>query len=173
MKIFGKLTEVVQLVFRQAGGKEVKLESAIQNGLSTDVTFKLPDAAAASTYSGTLVEASLAQTLTNKTLVDSSTTIVDSTDSTKAIKFDAAGTTGTSTTLTSSQTANRIITLPDVAGTVVTTGDTGTVTSAMIANGTIVDADINAAAIYNNSTSQWVPSSISNDAYLGFLLYFM
>jgi hypothetical protein len=42
--------------------------------------------------------------------------------------------------------ANRVYTLPDVSGTIITTGDTGTVTSTMIANGTIVNDDINAAA---------------------------
>jgi len=42
--------------------------------------------------------------------------------------------------------ANRVYTLPDVTGTIITTGDTGTVTSTMIANDTIVNADINASA---------------------------
>lgn len=45
-----------------------------------------------------------------------------------------------------SLTSNRVYTLPNVSGTLVTTGDTGTVTSTMIADGTIVDVDINAAA---------------------------
>lgn len=94
----------------------------------------------------TLVGTNSTQSLTNKSLVDSSTAIVDATDSTKQIKFDAVGTTATSTTIASSQTANRTITLPDVSGTVITTGDTGTVTSTMIADGTIVNADINASA---------------------------
>ena len=43
-------------------------------------------------------------------------------------------------------TADRIITLPDTTGTVITTGDSGTVTSAMIADLNIVNADINASA---------------------------
>ena len=43
-------------------------------------------------------------------------------------------------------TADRIITLPNVTGTVVTSADSGTVTSTMIADGTIVNADINASA---------------------------
>lgn len=47
---------------------------------------------------------------------------------------------------TTSLTSNRVYTLPNVSGTLVTTGDTGTVTSTMIADGTIVDIDINAAA---------------------------
>lgn len=78
-----------------------------------------------------------AQTLTNKTLQDSTTFIVDNTDATKKVQFDVAGVT-TATT--------RTLTIPNVNGTIVTTGDTGTVTSAMIADGTIVNADINASA---------------------------
>jgi hypothetical protein len=39
-------------------------------------------------------------------------------------------------------TIDRIITLPNITGTVITTGDTGTVTSAMIVDGTIINADI-------------------------------
>lgn len=50
------------------------------------------------------------------------------------------------TVTTTSLTSNRVYTLPNVSGTLVTTGDTGTVTSTMIADGTIVDVDINAAA---------------------------
>lgn len=42
--------------------------------------------------------------------------------------------------------ANRVYTLPNVTGTIITTGDTGTVTSTMIANGTITNDDINASA---------------------------
>lgn len=78
-----------------------------------------------------------AQTLTNKTLQDSTTFIVDSTDATKKVQFDVAGVT-TATT--------RTMTIPNVNGTLITTGDTGTVTSTMIADGTIINADISASA---------------------------
>ena len=78
-----------------------------------------------------------AQTLTNKTLQDSTTFIVDNTDATKKVQFDVAGVT-TATT--------RTMTVPNVNGTLVTTGDTGSVTSTMILDGTIVNADINASA---------------------------
>lgn len=43
-------------------------------------------------------------------------------------------------------TADRVITLPDVSGTIVTTGDTGTVTGAMIADNTITNAKIASGA---------------------------
>ena len=45
-------------------------------------------------------------------------------------------------------TADRVISLPDVTGTLVSTGDSGTVTSGMIADGTIQNSDVsNSAAI--------------------------
>jgi hypothetical protein len=43
-------------------------------------------------------------------------------------------------------TASRVLTAPNVSGTIVTTGDTGSVTSTMISDGTIVNGDINASA---------------------------
>lgn len=100
----------------------------------------LPDA------STTLVGTDNVQTIQNKAFTDSLNAFVDSSDPTKEIKFDAVGTTGTKTTIRSSQTADVVITLPNVTGTVVTSGDTGTVTSTMILNDTIVNADINTAA---------------------------
>ena len=45
-----------------------------------------------------------------------------------------------------SLTASRVLTAPDVSGTIVTTGDTGSVTGTMIANDTIFDTDINSSA---------------------------
>jgi microcystin-dependent protein len=68
-------------------------------------------------------------TLTNKALSDSTTTIVDVSDATKIIKFDAAGTTGTSTTITGSQTSNRVLTLPDATDTLVGKATTDTFTN--------------------------------------------
>jgi hypothetical protein len=106
------------------------------------------------------------QTLTNKSLVDSSTAIVDATDSTKQLKFDAAGTTATSTTLATSQTANRILTLPDTTGTLISSADVGTVTSTMIADGTIVNADISstAAIALSKLATGALPSAITVDS---------
>lgn len=68
-------------------------------------------------------------TLTNKSLSDSTTAIVDVTDSTKKILFDAAGTTATSTTILSSQTTNKILTLPDITDTLVTKTSTDILTN--------------------------------------------
>ena len=51
-------------------------------------------------------------------LVDNQTFIVDATDPTKRLGFNVAGSTGTTTTLSTSQTANRSIGLGDIDGTV-------------------------------------------------------
>jgi len=60
-----------------------------------------------------------------------------------SIEFDGstAGTFKTTLTVTD-PTADRTITFPDIAGTVITTGDTGTITSSMIAPGTLTGGDI-------------------------------
>lgn len=60
-----------------------------------------------------------------------------------SIEFDGstAGTFKTTLTVTD-PTADRTITFPDIAGTVITTGDTGTITSSMIAPGTLTGGDL-------------------------------
>ena len=61
------------------------------------------------------------QTLTNKKLSDSTTTIVDVTDATKAIKFDVAGTTAVTGTIATAFTTAKTVTIPDTTGTVALT----------------------------------------------------
>lgn len=71
------------------------------------ITF--PDA------SGFLVLSGSSGVITNNLLDESSVWFVDHTDITKAFKFDvSAATTGTSVTLHSAQTANRVLSLPDL-----------------------------------------------------------
>lgn len=80
----------------------------------------------------TTVDKTTAQTLTNKSLSDSTTFIIDETDGTKKLQFQVGNiTTGTTRTLTA----------PDVSGTIITTGDTGTVTNTMLA-GSIANAKL-------------------------------
>lgn len=55
--------------------------------------------------------------LTNKNLDDATTRIVETSDNSVALKFDITGTASTTTTLYTSQTADRSIVLPDASGT--------------------------------------------------------
>lgn len=77
----------------------------------------------------TAVGVSDTRTLTNKSLSDSTTAIVDVTDPSKQIKFDAGGTASTSTTIAAAQTANRVLTLPDTTDTLVGRATTDTLSN--------------------------------------------
>ena len=81
---------------------------------------------------GTTVDKTTAQTLTNKSLSDSTTSFIDEGDATKKMQFQLSGiSTGTTRTLT----------VPNVNGTIVTTGDTGSVTNTML-SGSIANAKL-------------------------------
>lgn len=90
--------------------------------------------------------------LKNKDLEDSTTKIVDASDTTKKIAFDAAGTTGTTTTITSSQTTNKTLTLPDATDTLVGKATTDTLTNKTLSGNTASNL-INGSGTFNfNST---------------------
>lgn len=129
-----------------------------------------------STVSPVLTEAHTA-TVTNKSLTDSNVTFTDASDPTIQVKFDAAGTTGTSTTLLGSQTLNRTLTLPDATDTLVGKATVDTLTNKTIdANGTgnsisnLETADL-AAGVLNTNTSMTgasntqVPSALAIKTY--------
>ena len=78
-----------------------------------------------------------ANRLKSKDLDDATIAIVDSTDTSKKILFNAGGTASTSTTITAAQTVSRVITLPDATDTLV-----GLATSDVLTNKTI-DGDSN------------------------------
>jgi hypothetical protein len=65
------------------------------------------------------------------------------------------------TTLVATSTVDRVINLPDAAGTLIGTGDIGTVTSVMIANETIVDGDISPSAAIAGSKIAPASASVS------------
>ena len=103
------------------------------NTIPTDtiITLNVPSS------STTLVGSNSTQTLSNKSLIDASTSIVNISDSTKSIKFSAgSGTTGTSTTLASSQTVNRTLTLPNATDNIVSNAFTATLTNKTITGST-------------------------------------
>lgn len=117
--------------------KRVNINAGGTTGTTTTLDFiqtanrllTFPDA------SDTMVARATTDTLSNKSLVDTTTFVVDAVDSTKRIGFDAAGTTGTTTTMAFAQTTNRVLTFPDATDTVVARATTDTLT-----NKSLVDA---------------------------------
>jgi hypothetical protein len=77
--------------------------------VDVDITGTFNDAVIA----GQLVFAESVQTLTNKSLQDSTTSFIDNTDGTIKAKIDCAGSTGTTSTLKFVQTVDRTYTIPD------------------------------------------------------------
>ena len=84
-----------------------------------------------------------AQTLTNKKLSDSTTTIVDVTDATKAIKFDVNGTTSITGTIATNFTTAKTLSLPDATDTLVGLATTDTLTNKTLTSPTINDPKLN------------------------------
>lgn len=102
---------------------------------TADRTITLPNA------TDTLVGKATTDVLTNKSLRDTSTLIIDNSIPSKELAFDVEGTTGTRTTLLTSQTASRTLTLPDITDTLVTKTTTDIMT-----NKTITASSNNVAA---------------------------
>lgn len=139
MKLFGSIGELVSLVFRLAGGKEVKVTSAAQTGGSVTpavpVEIEIPDVGAGG--SDVFVTEGAVQTLTNKTI-------------------DANG---TGNSITNLEEADFQTKLAD-ANKVLTRNASGAVTSAAITNAN-VDA---AAAIAESKLALSYSTSSLNSA---------
>jgi len=94
------------------------------------------------TSTDTLVGRATTDTLTNKSLTNASVFHVDGTDTTKRVAFATSGaTTGTTSTITGVQTANRALTLPDATTTLVGTDTTQTLTNKTLTNASTFHAD--------------------------------
>lgn len=111
----------------------------------------------------------------SSSLIDNTTVISDVTDTTIKIAFDAAGTTGTKTTLTMSQTANRVLTFPDATDTLVGKATTDIMTNKSMSDSTffVVDSGDNSkklafqiSGVTTATTRTWtVPDS--DDTFVG------
>lgn len=116
--------------------------------------------------SGTIVGTTDTQTLSNKSLVDNSTFIIDNSDATKRLGFDAAGTTGTTTTLATSQTTNKTITLPDFTTTLVGTDSTQTLTNKTLTGNTAVNL-VSGAGTFTFNTTGTITAPNATDTLVG------
>jgi hypothetical protein len=94
------------------------------------------------------------ETLTNKSLSDSTTYFIDDVDGTKRMQFQLSGITASTT---------RTLTVPNVSGTIVTTGDTGSVTDAMLA-GSISNSKLTNNSITINGSVVSLGGSVSVSA---------
>ena len=113
----------------------VVFEGTTTDAFETTLVITDPTADRAITFqdaTGTVVLRDSTDTLTNKTLT--SPVVSGLTLSDASIILEGATADNFETTLTvADPTADRIITLPDVTGTVITTGDTATVSATMLA----------------------------------------
>ena len=90
-------------------------EITFTGGTGIDTTVGATDTITIAIDTAVTADLSSAQTLTNKTLQDSTTSIVDNGDASKVLQFDAAGITPATT---------RTLTAPDASGTIALTSST-------------------------------------------------
>lgn len=126
---------------------------------TTSQTLSAPNIAGADTFA----VVSTAQTLSNKSLVNATSFHVDGTDNTKKIAFQSSGaTTGTTSTIAGAQTANRVLTLPNVTDTLAGVTATQTLTNKTLTAPTI-STIVNTGTLTLPSTTDTLVGRITSD----------
>lgn len=127
----GDTTKVLEV---EVSGSTTGTTTTLATSSTANRTLTLPDGT--TTLVGRTTSDTGASRLQNKDLDASNTKFVDPTDTTKTVNFNASGaSTGTSATLTSVATGNRVYTLPDGTTTLVGTNVFQTITEKDIDGG--------------------------------------
>jgi len=140
------------------------LTSPVISTITNTGTLTLPTATGTIALTSDItVTASSTNTLTNKSLSDSTTFIVDSADTTKKLNIDVTGTTGITGTLTSTFTTAKTLTLPDATDTLVGKATTDTLTNKTLTSPVITTPKI--AIGYTAKTAAYTVAS-GDEGYL-------
>lgn len=129
--VFADTTDLTKRIEFAIGGATTATKTTIAANQTINRTITLPD------ITDTLVSKSSDDILANKDLVDDSTFIIDGADNTRRIGFDVAGASGTTMTIFSNPSANRVITMPDATDVIVARN-----TSDILSNKTLVSSSV-------------------------------
>ena len=146
MRLLGTLEDVDKIQML-ADTFDIVLQPKSSATYTAAHTFELPDLGGSPPATEEVTTASATQTLQNKTFGDS-------TDATKAVTFDLAGATAsTTTTLDFNQSANRVLTFPNITGNVLTDNSTATLSNKTIAAGSNSISGLTHGTEVDNPTS--------------------
>jgi hypothetical protein len=139
---------------------------SVELGHATDTTLARVSAGVVSIEGVNVVTTTSTDTLTNKKLSDSTTTIVDVSDATKVIKFDVGGTTAITGTIATAFTTAKTLTLPDATDTLVGKDTTDTLTNKTLTSPTIntaVNNGLNASNVATGTIKDNIVKGLNED----------
>lgn len=157
MKIFGSISELVDLAFRLAGGKQVKLKSAVQTTSGSTITINVPDVALTGDTQNMVLTAAT-QIMTNKELTSP---VISGGTINNAIIGGSVPVAGTFTnivgaTLDINTSAElQTLTIPSFS----TTGILHNNASGVVSSSLILNADVDASAAISFSKLASLPSA--------------
>jgi hypothetical protein len=130
---------------------------SVELGHATDTTLSRSAAGVLAVEGVVVPSISSTNTLTNKSLSDSTTWIVDAADNTKRLNIDVTGTTAITGTLQSTFTTAKTLVLPDAADTLVGKATTDTLT-----NKTLTSPTINTPKTYIGYTAKTAAYTVAS-----------